>query len=42
MASGCKTGDEFNWAWDKLRREAMESVQYLDTELHEVEGAGEG
>jgi hypothetical protein len=33
LASGCRTGEEFTWAWDRLRREARESVQYLDTEL---------
>ena len=47
LASGCRAGEEFTWAWDTLRREAMESVQYLDRELQgpfvpEVEGAGEG
>ena len=47
MGSGCRTGEEFTWAWEIIRQEANEASQYLDKELEgpllpEVEGAGDG
>jgi hypothetical protein len=43
MASGCRTGEEYTWAWDIIRQEATEASQHLDRELggllvSEVEG----
>ena len=45
--SGCRTGEELIWAWDILRREAIESSQYLGKDMEGplavgVEGAGQG
>ena len=47
MASGCRTGEEFIWAWDIISQEPTEASQYLDRQLGgplvtEVEGAGAG
>ena len=47
MASGCRTGEEYTWAWDIIRQEATEASQHLDRELggllaSAVEGAGDG
>ena len=33
MASGCRTGEEYTWAWEIIRQEATEASQYLDREL---------
>ena len=47
LASGCRTGEEYTWAWEKLRTEATEACLYLEKEMQgplepEVEGAGQG
>ena len=47
LASGCRTGEEFNDSWNTLREEAHQSCQYLGKDmggplLASAEGAGEG
>ena len=47
LTSGCKTGVEFETAWNTLRQEAMEASQYLDKGLEgplevAAESAGDG
>ena len=47
MSTGSRTGEELTWAWDTLRQEAMESCEFLGTDLdglliREVQGAGDG
>ena len=47
LASGCRTGGEFETAWNVLRQEAVQASQYLDRDMGgplevEVDGAGDG
>ena len=47
LASGCRTGVEFETAWQSLKQEASQSCNYLGKELDgllaaDVQGAGDG
>ena len=47
IASGSRTGNELEYAWNTLREEAIQSSQFLDKDMSgplgvEAEGAGEG
>ena len=33
LASGCRTGEEYTWAWEKLRTEANEACLYLNKDM---------
>ena len=47
LASGCRTGEEFEMAWNSLQQEARQSTQFLSRDMGGplevgVEGAGDG